>query len=471
VTVAAGPLVVEVPAEIARHGVWLDGNALDLSTVGGGDLIVAVDMARQTGYHDLTSRDSRWLFATDDAKLRIDGIRQILEFLATAGLGWSGVMFFTGETRALRDLRLDKAWMDQHGPDIVRCLRTITTSPEFARASHFVRSASGVPNVPRTMRLLHQYPTVAEPMEGGPIGIPDSAGRTLTFGPVQAIVRRSRSTLDTPANERATALAMAVRKLISQIVRAAPQKSDVRQIDELGRELDDLQRRPPFVELRRLHRPLRLGGPPSAVEVHNQAYRRCRQLSEWLRQERHWEPSSLVLPERAYVGHSDAIWQQFCAHVIARARGLQACEVGRADILRFESAEWTLYSNSRPPRHIIQDWRSRSERPADLRPDLVIVRKADSKVAVLDAKYRVMAGRATASALMEIQFYMQCYGLASIGVLYPADASLADLRIHRVEDSADPASNSIREIPLRPEPSVLEYVRYIVWPEIETLLR
>src|SRR3954449_3989600 len=114
VIVPAGTVVLEIGDVPGPDSVRLDGriiaSAYDASAR---RATVALDLNRHTSYHLLQVAPARrYYFGTDDAKLRIDGVVEMLGYLRDHGLAWRGGLFFSGSGRTLRDPRLDLAWLD-----------------------------------------------------------------------------------------------------------------------------------------------------------------------------------------------------------------------------------------------------------------------------------------------------------------------------------------------------------------------
>jgi hypothetical protein len=85
---------------------------------------------------------------------------------------------------------------------------------------------------------------------------------------------------------------------------------------------------------------------------------------------------------------------------------------------RSMSSEWVdLYYDV----HVssLPSWRDGTDRPANERPDVVIVDRRHHRVALIDAKYRKTGERANADDLLEMQAYLNSFDLTRGGIAYP----------------------------------------------------
>src|SRR5690242_3982717 len=91
-------------------------------------------------------------FATEDAKLKLDGIIRLLHQVGRSGLSWGRQLFFTDGT-ALRDRRIDYAWLLENGPRIAAAARDIAAAP-IRRLRYEIRNqppTGGRALVPQTL--------------------------------------------------------------------------------------------------------------------------------------------------------------------------------------------------------------------------------------------------------------------------------------------------------------------------------
>ncbi len=463
VEVPATSVLIEIPPRLAAVGVWLDGRRLDVSLLAGGAGISSVDLSRHIGFHELTAGGHRWRFATHDGKLRLEGILALLRFLADSQIAWSGAMFFSGDDRVLRDARLDKAWLDDAWPRIVGACAAIAREPHSERTSTRRRARTGLVDVARTTRFLRDHRELVEELRHGAIQWTVD-GSVKRGAPLEAIVRHSRTTTTTVPNRRATTLLVAVDRLVRGLLKQ-PSLTDpaAEALRQIAAECAALLRLPPFAGLKQN---LVVDAPRTITERVDQRYAEAYTLLAALRRERHWAPAMEVLPERAYVAFADQIFQQFCAHALARAKGLVASEEGATAVLRFDSDEWVLWSNVKPPDDVLHDWRAESTRPADLRPDITIQHRPSGRVAVMDAKYRGDGTAPSLDSLSEAQLYLQAYELRQVCVLYPAVTGHTTLS----EVAAADRRFVVYGVPIRAEEGLVEYLTGEVWPRIMAAL-
>src|ERR1043166_5478731 len=125
VIVPAEYLSIEIEADRVPPQVLLDRRSIpivlnDASTRG----ICFIDAFRSVGFHCLEVQGARFYFATEDAKLQLDGIRKILELIHHEGLSWGQQLFFS-DGSAIRDARVDYAWLTDVGSRIVETANAI----------------------------------------------------------------------------------------------------------------------------------------------------------------------------------------------------------------------------------------------------------------------------------------------------------------------------------------------------------
>ena len=468
--VPAGMAILELDGVLAPEAVRLDGRrpgvGWDASTR---RATVAADLTRDTGFHELLVGPSRFLFGTEDAKLRNEGVVSLLDYLGARGLAWSGAMYFSDSRQALRDLRLDRTWLARAGEAIVSVGTAVANRPWSMPRGSRSRLDRGVPDVAATMRLLREPPGLLEEHDRGPIRHERADGSTATYAPREVVSRSRERSSDTIGNRRVTALLEDASALARAIEARAPRSIGL-EVAEFADRLERLLRRPPFAELRR--RPLRRSLPAAQAgeERFDRRYATAWALYRELHAERHWDPRREIMPEWAYGGHADAIYQRFCGQLLADHLGLRptAEPPGKGAGPHFAGKRFDLYLDVTPPRSVIRDWRDDSERRAGLRPDLVLHERATGRVALLDAKYRNDGERASADSLTDMQLYLQAYSHRSVGVLFPprTDAAGDAWRVHEVSDG----TFTIYEMPCLPEPRMADFLAERIDPALERLL-
>jgi hypothetical protein len=167
---------------------------------------------------------------------------------------------------------------------------------------------------------------------------------------------------------------------------------------------------------------------PTQLQKTDLRYRRVRELhSEFLQDidVADYSPSSV----RANVRDVWEIYQSFAAHMIGRAFGLTyASRRGdlhdrRSDGCSMYSDEYELFYDCRVPARAMTSWRDTTARPANERPDIVIRRRSDGAVAVLDAKFKVdRDGSARSEDLFEMQGYLNSFAVRAGGIVFPGSS-------------------------------------------------
>jgi hypothetical protein len=470
VIVRAGHVVIEIEDLTARTAVRVDGRSPQMTwNPARQQAVLSLDLKRDTGFHELIAGTETFLFGTEDAKLRIDGVVKLLDYLGSSGLAWSGTMFFSGSDQVLRDARLDRAWLERRGNEIVRLMAAIAERPSRLTQRTRRRADHGVPDVAATMRLLRERPDLLEEMDGGPIRF-EHAGTKRTYAPREVIVRERKIMFDTAGNRLATALLDGTLALAKATRAQEPQEAR-KELSVLITQLERLLPRHPFraAQIRRSH--LRPTGTTAAAEWLDPRYARVHALHDELFSERHWSPQRQVIPERAYASFADAIYQRFCAQLLADHLDLlPTAELpGQGQGPHFIGARFELYVDVKPPSSVIHDWRGDSDRKTKRRPDLVLHEPSTNRAAVLDVKYRSQGIRATRDSLSEVQIYMQAYSHKRVAVIFPPGLGADEQRwkVHKVTDG----TFCIYEVPFLPEPRMANFLATDVDRVIEQLLK
>jgi hypothetical protein len=458
--VPAGPVVLQLERVPDVESVRLDGRSLGVAfDPVSHSATVAINLARSTGYHHLqVGQDRTYEFGTQDAKLRINGVVEMLAFLRThadaLGLSWQGTIQFSGSGQILRDARLDAAWLERHLPEIAAITSSISNRPFVVTNRVRERAISGVPDVAATATLVRRDPSI---LELDPSGSLEFDGQTWSVR--EMVRRRSEATADTQGNRRITRLLLAVAELARRCKQLAP--------EELGPEFEGhlttvsaALRKEPFARIRRRHGHLRVAVAPAKEERLDERYRRGRHLLNDLLKERSWDPENDVTEEWAFAGLADQVYQAFCAIVVARAFGLDPAAPLTTPGPHFESEDYQLWVDAVPPKTVLPNWRSETEVPADQRPDLLLRRTSDDQVAILDAKYRLAGERATSDSLTEVQLYLQAFGARQVSVLYPHAAAKPREITNEVF--------SITELPVAPRKDLDDYMTDVLRPAIES---
>jgi hypothetical protein len=469
VIVRAGNVLVELEDVPARTAVRIDGRSPQMTwNQARQQAVLSLDLKRDTGFHELIAGSATFLFGTEDAKLRIDGVVKLLDYLGSNGLAWSGTMFFSGTDQVLRDPRLDRAWLERRGNEIVRTIAAIAERPSRLARRTRRRADHGMPDVAATMRLLRERRDLLEEMDSGPIRF-EHAGAERAYAPREVIVREHKIMFDTAGNRLATALLDGTLAL-AKATRAQEPKKARKELSALIAQLERLRLRHPFRSLRNRRSHLQQADQIAAGEWRDPRYASVYALHDELFNERHWSPQRQVMPERSYASFADAIYQRFCAQLLADHLDLLPTDdlPGHGKGPHFIGTRFELYVDVKPPSSVIRDWREDSDRKTKRRPDLVLHEPSTGRVAVLDVKYRARGMRATRDSLSEVQLYMQAYSQKQVAVIFPPGMGEDEQR-WRVREVTD-GTFCIYEVPFLPEPQMADFLGTNVDRVLERLL-
>lgn len=412
VSVAPGPIVLSVTGHAGRR-IRVDGvdRRLSAGTTG----VLALDYTRSTGFHRIEIDDQAFWFATEDHKLRLEGITRMLNHLHNLGTGWTGQALFSDGSGYL-DPHVVYGWFDANADGALDAIKTVLTAPRTDDVSVRAlsrRGGSSVLTVP-TMRFLRSDPqrNVIE-QEGGLL---TAAGKT--YNPTRVVARRRQRTVDTVPNRRAVHLLSLIHQLLSELMRtqlpAVPRARCRQWRERVGR----LFAQPLAVKLRL--KPSALALPRHGPEFTDRSYGKVFDLAKTVGGFG-WTASADPARRYSYIESADRIYQAYAAHRVASVLGLaQTSGTFGAVPLAFTGPDFDLYYDTVPPADVIASWRARTPVPDASKPDLLLHERATGKVAVLDAKYRVGSdGHASEDSRKEVAAYQSLYGLSSIAILYP----------------------------------------------------
>jgi hypothetical protein len=387
--IALGDTAVAIPPEPAVLSVTgysdrrirLDGNDRRLS--GGVTGVLAVDYTRSTGYHRLDVDNQIFWFTTQDRKLRLDGVEQMLYHLRNLGTGWNGQALFSDGSGYL-DPHVLYGWFDANGDEALSAIETILLAPRAQEiTSHAVSRRGGSSVLVRpTTRFVRSDPhRNAVEQEGGLIKI-----NGKNFTPTRVIVRRRERTVDTVPNRRAVHLLRRIRELLSELLHSSVTGTPQGRCRLWRERANRLASQPLAIQLR--VRPSAMGLPRHTVEFTDRTYARIFDLAESLGNFG-WSASAKPMRCYSYIESADRIYQAYVAHRVASALGLSPTPgVFRSGELAFTGTEFDLYYDCEPPLHVLSSWRAHTAVPDASKPDLLLQEKATGRVAVLDAKYR-----------------------------------------------------------------------------------
>jgi hypothetical protein len=412
VAVAPGPIVLSVTGHAGRR-IRVDG--VDRRLSAGMTGILALDYTRSTGFHRVEVDGQAFWFATEDQKMRLEGMTRMLSHLRKLGTGWTGQALFSDGSGYL-DPHVVYGWFDANADEALDAIETVLAAPRTDDVSVRVlsrRGGSSVLAVP-TMRLLRSDPkrNVIE-QEGGLL---TAAGKS--YNPTRVVVRRRQRTVDTVANRRAVHLLDFIGQLLSELMRAqlpaVPRARCRLWREHVGR----LSAQPLAVKLR--PKPSALALPRGGTEFTDRSYGKVfdhtRTVSGF-----GWTASADPARRYSYIESADRIYQAYAAHRVASVLGLtQTSGVFGSVPLAFTGDAFDLYYDTVPPADVIASWRAATLVPDASKPDLVLHEKATGRVAVLDAKYRIGSdGNASEDSRKEVAAYQSLYGLSAVAILYP----------------------------------------------------
>jgi len=410
--VAPGPIVLSVVGHASRR-IRVDGTDRRLS--GGTTGVLALDYTRSTGFHRVEVDGQAFWFATEDHKLRLDGITRMLSHLQSLGTGWTGQALFSDGSGYL-DPHVVYGWFDANADEALDAIETVLAAPRTDEVSVRAlsrRGGSSVLAVP-TMRFLRSAPR--RNLIEQEYGLLTAAGKT--YNPTRVIARRRQRTVDTVGNRRAVHLLGLIHHLLSEVMRTELPSKPLARCRLWRERIGRLSTQPLAVKLR--HKPSALSAPRHGPEYTDRGYIKVFELTRVVG-EFGWSASTDPARRYSYIESADRIYQAYAAHRVASVLGLtQTLGAFGSNPLAFTGPDFDLYYDTVPPAQVVASWRARTAVPDASKPDLVLHERATGKVAVLDAKYRVgKDGHASEDSRKEVAAYQSLYGLSSVAILYP----------------------------------------------------
>lgn len=301
VTVPSSQIVLAVRG--ASGPVRLDGTTKHLDSTGG---ILPLDLRRSTGYHRLTVKGDDYWFATDDAKLKLAGVEEMLADLRGFGTGWTGQVAFSDGT-GVRDPHVVYSWLDRRADNILAAAREILRSPrteQLSRRALSRRGGAGV-DVPATVRLLRSEPSRF---------LEEHAAGVITVGerhymPQRVVVRRRHSSIDTSANRRVIQVLAALRRLADEVYEYTDVRAQQTQCLKWRNDADRLL--PPGLG-QRLLRFSGLANPSgrSLIEDTDHRYELTFRMHQEVFDQFGWSPASGHQSRSSYVSSASRIYGQ-----------------------------------------------------------------------------------------------------------------------------------------------------------------
>lgn len=441
--VPATQLVVAIRGLTSRT-VTIDGQITRLT--GGQVGLAALDLTRSTGYHRIDAGGSIFWFATEDAKLRLDGIEAMLAEMGALGTGWGGQALFS-DGSGLRDAHVVYGWLDHWADDTLNGVARILAGPRTRSVRTEMlsrRGGSGVLSAP-TLRLLRSSPNqYLTSREDGLLQVGSER-----FDPLRVVVRKRTTSLQTVANRRAVALLAWIVRLTTEVMDSHPSTTAVTRCRLWANRAATLGKRPITQALTAKDAGSILGYPRQSEEMLDLAYRATYAAAKDVARLFGWSADTRPLTRYSYVNKSDQIYQAYTATRLASCLGLhQTAPVLGTAPLAFTGPDFDLYYDTTCPPDVLRSWRAVSARPDVSRPDLLLHRRSTGEVAVLDAKYRrATDGGASEDSRKEVTSYLGLYGLPAVSILYPGDSETLAVAGH---------GRTIHEIAVRPANDSLE---------------
>jgi hypothetical protein len=455
--VPAANVVIAVEAPDALP-ILLDGRLAPFRRVGG-ERLLGLDLTRSTGFHRIqVGAATEFWFGTEDAKLGLSGIEQMLKWLRDECRSWTGQLLFSnGE--ALLDPYVAYGWLDQHADAGLGAAQSVVDAPR--RGARTVRRVTdrggGRIDVKASLSLLRrrQMELLVPAAEGIPL-----AGDY--FLPRKVVERTRVPSLNTQANRRVAWLVALIARLAEFVGTAGPSAPE-RDRSSVWSQRARLMLSQSF--LAQLTPSLAVYSPPaspSTEELTDRRYAAVLERSRTAGALGSWLPTVAARPVHAYVQYADEVYQAFVATVVAEALDLErvANSFGAAQpVYRGKSLD--LYSDAVPPGRVMRSWRSYTPAPDDYRPDLLLHDVSLGAVLLGDAKYRQGPNGPAESGRKDMHAYMAAFGVANAVMFYPPVAG-KPLTL----DVVSAQGQTLFEVALAPHPDLNDFMSTRVVPAV-----
>jgi hypothetical protein len=446
----AGPCLIAVDAPLSL-AVRLDGRVAPFVRAGG-ERLLAVDLTRSTGFHHLQiGFGSSYWFGTEDAKLGLDGVQRMLEWLREECQSWTGQLVFSTGERWL-DPYVAYGWLDQHADASLAAARSITSAPK--RRSHTARRvtdrAGGRIDVEASIALMRRR--ALELLVPGTPGVRVGARE---YQPRKVAVRTRVPTLDTPANRRVAWLLVRLIQLAEYVSSAPPLAPERERVAGWHSEAITLLGHSFLAHLSKATTLYPPAGEPTTEELTDKRYGTIWRRSQTARAIGDWQPSLEPRPVHAYVKASDEIYQAFVLSALGEALDLKRVgDISGGRQPAYRGATLDLYSDSLPPRTVLRSWRSFTSAPDSYRPDMLLHDRSRGSVLVGDAKYRQSADGAAESGRKDLHAYMDVFGVHAAALFYAPQPG-APMAVHTITAQG----RAIVEVTVAPRPDLLSFLR------------
>lgn len=446
--------VAESPALLtlelgARADLELDDVRLPVSWRGGVGAC-SIDLTNQVGFHRLRLRigaaSVTYDFRTSTSKATHDEVLKMAEVCAQHYLGFRRQFTYyaaNGQRKSVPIPQIHFAWLRDRIDEVEALVVDIQRRPATTVSQRLRRSSRGKAiDVPSTIKLLRERPTLLEQRDDGPITV---GGKCYWPGLVLERVRESE-----PASAEHDAIARFLAALAAGCDDLQSYVDSALRADLGGfrARLGRLATLSLFARRAVGSKGLALSHMPTNIERTDSRYGRLRSLRT--------EYASSIAPTDSYaqsirgnLKDVSEIYQTFAAHVVGNALGLSYCAEDRslrsrdASRVSMRSSDFVMGFDVKPPGGVLVSWRDASGRPADERPDISIIGSTKERSLILDAKFRVSAGgaRAKQEDLFEMQGYLNSYGVACGGIIFPGSSPTVS--------SIDGRNQRLIELPLR----------------------
>lgn len=413
-----------------------------------------LDLTNRIGFHRISrergARQSSVDFETSTAKATAAEITAMANQLAEHAFSYRHQFHYSlpnGVRRMAPLPAVEFGWYRDRLPEIAALVGDIAR--RAGTSSHTIVETTfrgRRPAVSETFRYLRANPERLEPHDEGQLLV---EGRRFSPSSIRARVR-----LQEPARFEHEQLAYFLRLLsvsLSRLLSEVPGSSGP--TVERWRETVAALRAYPVVRRHDLPGRRAPWSPvPTMLQKTDHRYGRLRVLlSEYARDI--MPTTDAADATRVNVRDVWEIYQAFCAITVGHALGLRF--VSRREDLRdrdtqgrsMASSEVDLYYDRRPPFNVLPSWRDNTTRPGEERPDIVLVDRRTNAVAVLDVKFRAAGNHAPGEDLQEMQSYLNSFGIAAGGVIFPGIGA---------PEYLSASGRTLAEIPMRAAaPSVL----------------
>jgi hypothetical protein len=415
-----------------RGPVFLDDRPLRVAFgKGDGSCWGRFDLTNEVGYHRITCNGGKGTiafdFRTTTTKATRDEVQTMARLVAGQLFDFRHQFLYADSENRLRVVRVPEvefAWCRERVTELGHLATAVAVRPARENARQYVVSteARNV-SLAHTSRLLRQSPSLLELADDGPVEIGSSR-----YWPSAVVVKQShRRPVRTEHQQLAFLLSM-VAAVVEDLMPHAERASVVETVLNWRHVLRAARALPVI----RLFDTPGLFAPasqlPSVLQRTDARYGRLRELHAEF--SRDIQPVDAPADAAIRVNIRDVweIYQAFAAHLVGRAFALRYVS-NRGDLREraprgysMASEDFELYYNVRPPSSVLSSWRDPSVRPGHERPDVILVERRTQRVAVLDVKFKTDGDRAVARDLLEMQAYMNSYGIRSAGVIFPSSA-------------------------------------------------